>query len=279
MVGNGRLPRDMSLLRLQHEHITHDLWEGRERVLRSRRAGVWILNNQDIFDPRVINLMHQAGFGHALYIPDMDANHFLISSLLERWRSETHTFPFPHGETTVTLEDVAILLGLPIEGDVVTGPTTVDDIFTTFHEHLGVIPSPTVIRGNSIRVSWLNTTFQQLPPNANNEVIAQYTRAYILTLIGSILMPDTSAARVHVMYLLRLADLDVVRNYSWGSAVLACLYRFLDHGIHLRQENIGGCMILLQCWVWEMITSITPPLQPLSDQEVVDGDGFPVCRR
>ena len=116
----------------------------------------------------------------------MDVNHFLISSLLERWRSETHTFHFPHGETTVTLEDVAVLLGLPIDGDVVTGPTTVQDIFATFHEHLGVIPPPTVIRGNSIRVSWLNSTFQQLPPNANNEVIAQYARAYILTLIGSI---------------------------------------------------------------------------------------------
>jgi len=92
-------------------------------------------------------------------------------------------------------------------------------------------------------------------------------------------MPDTSATRVHVMYLLRLADLDVIRNYSWGSAVLVCLYRCLDHGIHLCQENIGGCMILLQCWAWERITSIAPPLQPLSDQEVADGDGFPVCRR
>ena len=159
MAQNGRLSRDMSLLRLQHEHITYDLWEGRERVLRPRRAGVCILNNQDILDPRVINLIQRTGFGHALYIPDMDVNHFLISSLLERWRSETHTFHFPHGETTVTLEDVAILLGLLIDGDVVTGPTTVEDIFATFHEHLGVIPPSTVIRGNSLRVSWLNFTF------------------------------------------------------------------------------------------------------------------------
>ena len=68
MTRNGRPPQDMSLLRLQHEHITHDLWEGRERVLRPRIARVWILNNQDILDPRVINLMHQAGFGHAVYI-------------------------------------------------------------------------------------------------------------------------------------------------------------------------------------------------------------------
>jgi len=140
----------------------------------------------------------------------MNVNHFLINSLLERWRSETHTFHLPHRETTVTLEDVVVLLGLPINGDVVTGPTTVQDIFSTFHEHLGVIPPPTMIRGNSIRVSWLNTTFQQLPPNANNDVIAQYARAYILTLIRSILMPDKSAVRVYVMYLLRLVDLNVV---------------------------------------------------------------------
>ena len=179
----------------------------------------------------------------------------------------------------MTLEDVAVLLGLPIDGNVVTGPTIVQDIFSTFHEHLWVIPPLTVIRGNSIRVSWLNNTFQQLPQNANNNVIAQYARAYILTLIGSILMPDTSAARVHVMYLLKLPDLNVVNNYSWGSAVLACLYRGLDHDIHIRQENIGGCMILLQCWAWERITSIALQLDPLSDEEVAAGDGFPVCRR
>ena len=137
----------------------------------------------------------------------------------------------------MTLEDVAILLGMPIDEDVVTGPTIVQDIFSTFHEHLGVIPPPTVIRGNSNRVSWLNTTLQQLPPNANNDVIAQYARAYILTLIGSILMPYTSATRVHLMYLVRLADLNVVKNYSWGSAVLACLYRCLDHDIPLCQEK------------------------------------------
>jgi len=68
-------------------------------------------------------------------------------------------------------------------------------------------------------------------------------------LIGIILIPYMSATRVHVMYLLKLFDLNVVGNYSWGSAILACLYHGLDHGIHLSQENIGGCMILLQCWL------------------------------
>jgi len=48
-------------------------------------------------------------------------------------------------------------------------------------------------------------------------------------------MPDTSAARVDVIYLLKLADLNAAANYSWDSAILACLYRDLDHDIHLSQ--------------------------------------------
>ncbi|QHN84597.1 uncharacterized protein DS421_16g530010 [Arachis hypogaea] len=43
--------------------------------------------------------------------------HFaLLSALVERWRSETHTFPLPVGEVTVTLEDVSYIIGLPING-------------------------------------------------------------------------------------------------------------------------------------------------------------------
>jgi len=86
----------------------------------------------------------------------------------------------------MTLEDVAVLLRLPIYEDVVTDPTMVEDIFSTFHEQ-GVIPPSTTMIGNSIRVSWLNNTFQQLPRNAITNVIAQYASMYILTLIGSIL--------------------------------------------------------------------------------------------
>ena len=41
----------------------------------------------------------------------------LLTALVDRWRPETHTFHLPFGEMTPTLEDVSLLLGLPIAGD------------------------------------------------------------------------------------------------------------------------------------------------------------------
>jgi len=39
-----------------------------------------------------------------------------LTALVDRWRPETHTFHLPVGEMTITLEDVAMILGLPIRG-------------------------------------------------------------------------------------------------------------------------------------------------------------------
>lgn len=48
----------------------------------------------------------------------------LLTALVDRWRPETHTFHLPCGEMAPTLQDVAYLLGLPLDGDAV-GPRVV----------------------------------------------------------------------------------------------------------------------------------------------------------
>ena len=44
-----------------------------------------------------------------------------INVLLERWCLKTHIFHLPFDEATITLQDVIILIGLPVDGDTVTG--------------------------------------------------------------------------------------------------------------------------------------------------------------
>lgn len=48
----------------------------------------------------------------------------LLAALVDRWRPETHTFHLTVGEMAPTLQDVALLLGLPLRGAAV-GPTDV----------------------------------------------------------------------------------------------------------------------------------------------------------
>ena len=48
----------------------------------------------------------------------------LLSAFVERWRLETHTFHMLFGKCTITLQDVAYQLGLPIDGETVSGCLT-----------------------------------------------------------------------------------------------------------------------------------------------------------
>ncbi|MFQ6633744.1 hypothetical protein Gotur_012246 [Gossypium turneri] len=157
--------------------------------------------------------LEQAGFGSAALIRTFDLRYDLISTLVERWRSETHTFHFPCGECTVTLEDVALQLGLPIDGSPVMGVTA----FT----------EPAAL-SNAIEGELMCTA-----------------RAYIMHIIGGVLMPDSNNNKVHIMYLPLLADLTNVHLYSWGSVVLAVLYREPCQTIKPSVVDMSGCLILL----------------------------------
>ncbi|KAE8816549.1 Serine/threonine-protein phosphatase 7 [Hordeum vulgare] len=44
-----------------------------------------------------------------------------LTTLMDRWRPETHSFHLPLGEMSITLEDIAMITGLPIEGRALTG--------------------------------------------------------------------------------------------------------------------------------------------------------------
>jgi hypothetical protein len=41
-------------------------------------------------------------------------NSVALTTLVDRWHVETHSFHLPCGEMTITLEDMAMIIGLPI---------------------------------------------------------------------------------------------------------------------------------------------------------------------
>ncbi|KAH1254570.1 Serine/threonine-protein phosphatase 7 long form [Glycine max] len=89
-----------------------------------------------------------------------------------------------------------------------------------------------------------------LPMEPTQQQLEAHCKAYILRLIGGVLMPNKMGNRVHLMYLTMLVDLERVRRYSWGSACLATLYREMCRATDPDAKTMGGCVSLLQSWAW-----------------------------
>ncbi|KAH1039976.1 hypothetical protein J1N35_041719, partial [Gossypium stocksii] len=149
-------------------------------------------------------------------------------------------------EATITLEDVAIQLGLFINREVVTGPGKVLDLRGTCSRLLGRVPLDD--KGGKLtelKFTWLRANFEHPLSNPTQMDIIYAARAFILQLIWGTLMLDVNQNKVNIMYLPLLEDLAQVGNYSWGSAVMACLYCELCQATKPFTKTTGGCCMLL----------------------------------
>ena len=171
----------------------------------------------------------------------IDINYHLVSVLAEYWRPKTH-ISFSTWEETITLQDVALQLGLKIGRLPITGAIT-GDVRVACQALLGDTPPDKYIKGKMTYLTWLRQNFQQLPIDVDDVVIAQHAKAHIMMLIGECLMLDTLGARVHFMYLLLLSNLIEATHYSWGATVLASLFRALDWVVKPLQIEISGCLL------------------------------------
>ncbi|KAG8475437.1 hypothetical protein CXB51_032222 [Gossypium anomalum] len=169
-----------------------------------------------------------------------------LSSTTQLGDTVTHTFHLPYGECTITLENVHLQLGLPVDGFAITGSTSSTDWGAVCYELLGAIPDN--INGGRIEMGWLRDTFPE-PDNESTELERiQYARAYILEMIGDYLMLDLSRNLVHLRWLLKLVDFRATGELSWGSAVLATLYKEMCGAMRPNKARIGGCLSPLQSW-------------------------------
>ncbi|RYQ89962.1 hypothetical protein Ahy_B09g096330 isoform B [Arachis hypogaea] len=166
----------------------------------------------------------------------------LVNAFVERWRPETHTFHMPFGECTITLQDVAYQLGLPVDGRYVSGCLLEFQIYIQggrsawvwFQELLGVTPPPSQVQKYAVNCSLFQETFGECPDGADDET----------------LFADKSGNRVHIRWLPYVARLEEMGTYSWGSAALAWLYRCMCRVANRHVVKLAGPLQLLQSWIF-----------------------------
>ncbi|KAL0359101.1 UNVERIFIED_CONTAM: Serine/threonine-protein phosphatase 7 long form [Sesamum angustifolium] len=237
-------PRDGTVLSQQSQHRSDEILDGDiDEVLQAKRADgkFWRnLREQDL-PIRVQQILHQIGFYGVYRCGRIQYDCHLITALVERWRSETHTFHFRVGEATITLQDVQVIWGLPIDGEPVSG-TDLERTSVQWQEYcmqyIGFAPEEGALKGSRL----------------------QYARAVALLLLGGTMCPDSSGNLVSLLYLAKLEDIVAARNYSWGSAVLAFLYRELCNASEKGKAAIGGALQLVQIWAWSRIIPLCPGL-------------------
>ena len=157
-------------------------------------------------DPHITLYIDVAGFTGLFKVLDMEVDHALIMALVERWRSETHTFHLPHGEIGITLQDIEVMLGISVDGLLVTGKTNMNWSLLC-QELLDHQPPPLIPNLNMfiltrarIRYKWLDAWFAApLAADVGDEVVQQHAYYHLFVWMGALLFMDKLAARVSLL--------------------------------------------------------------------------------
>ncbi|QHN96709.1 uncharacterized protein DS421_18g620950 [Arachis hypogaea] len=255
---------DRTLYRLNGvAHIAGSIGDESTRCIYSVR---WQQNMP--MHERIIPYLERTGL---YYLARLNSQWFwldepLVSAFVERWRPETHTFHMPFGECIVTLQDVAFQLGLPVDGEAVSGCLGEFEKYMEggrpawewFEDLFGERPPPNKVKQMTVHFTWFHERFRVLPPDTNEETVRIYARAYIMMLLSTQLFGDKSANRIHIWWLPFVANLDDMGRYSWGSAALAWLYRCMCRVANRNVTNLAGPLQLLQSWIFWWFPTLRP---------------------
>ncbi|KAK1652291.1 hypothetical protein QYE76_070096 [Lolium multiflorum] len=149
-----------------------------------------------------------------------------LTALVDRWRPETHTFHLRAGEMAPTLQDVSMILALPIQGEPLCMNTASDGWRQQMANLIGMAPpapenaKQRVPAGASFE--WIRTNFGECPIEADEDTRRTYARVYLWYMISRTLFPDSG----------------VGRSLSQGAG----------------SGGIGGCMLLLSVWSWDRLS-------------------------
>ncbi|XP_024626843.1 protein MAIN-LIKE 1-like [Medicago truncatula] len=191
-------------------------------------------------------------------------DHGLICVFVERWYEETSSFHLPFGEMTITLDDVASLLHIPINGMLLShGSISRGETVELMETYLGssTFDARRELKKNKrvhCRFGYLEEIFKERLKE-QRDLAAEYgvteeverlrdqiVRIYLLYLVSITIFTDKSQWVVDVVYLKYFRDLDFVSGFSWRVAALAHLYKELNNAARWNCSQVKGYLTLLQ---------------------------------
>lgn len=265
-------PLDGSVIPSFGGHVAACIWRdpqhGRD-TLRTYNRGITIVELRrwrDSLTGDAKDIVYRSGLSH---LPDVMMPHIdspLISAFVERWQPDTNTFHMPFGEMTIMLHDVLAILGIPIDGHMVSDTGDNQDVnLSNLHQHYcelleltldELLAGPKAMwdNGGVSTAGFIDACWRKKKRAPEVEACG-----FLLTVLGTTLFTDKSGNRFLPANILELrGDVRGVRDYSWGSATLAYLYRQLGLASRSGCTGIAGCLTLLQAWIYEYFPCFRP---------------------
>ncbi|XP_039683068.1 protein MAIN-LIKE 1-like [Medicago truncatula] len=209
--------------------------------------------------------MNMSGLTPLLTSGYENISHGFVCAMRERWHEETSNFHLPVGEMTITLDDVACLLGIPIIGRLLSDKElTREEALEMMQTNLlftAEAAGKELTRQGASHISFgalktryeeiLNRCNQLLVPDTEEEQEEQARvrlaciKAFMLLLIGWTIFSGKNSKNINLFWLLALQDMDELDSWSWGGMRLAFLYEQLSLTFDSYVASCGGYMTLL----------------------------------
>ncbi|MQL90007.1 hypothetical protein Taro_022591 [Colocasia esculenta] len=210
--------------------------------------------------------LEEMGFGPFLRLDELTPDVALIQALKERWDPECHAFLLPSGHMTPTLEDVARITGLRVDGQAVTGVTymSYQELaerllgLEVTREKLSLMPRTRLQvslevanachqtgEGQADYMARLTEDARAALAEEEGAAADRDLRRFLILVIGKLVL-GTRGDPVSYRCLPLLEDLSSVGSYAWGAALLTHLFDNL--GTSSRETGVAGFFPLLQRW-------------------------------
>ncbi|XP_028189735.1 protein MAINTENANCE OF MERISTEMS-like [Glycine soja] len=196
-------PSDPSVLTQYADHVTCSVWMEEERLELKLSSHGRKVHSLGRLVPAIKGLVAGTELSPLIACSVDTSDRGLLSLFVEWWHRETSSFHLPVGELAIMLDDVSLLLHVPVVGDLhAFQPLHVDDAVQMLVDLLMVSAEAAraetgQCRGPYVCLQWVHDIYERRCQSATN---------------------------VHVVYLEALRDLSQTGRYAWGVAALCWIY-------------------------------------------------------